>query len=223
MVYANHSFTEEAFLLSSLQEVVRVWARGFGSANFSFQVSDGGAELNLSFPMGRPSDPHVLPVQPPSVPDQHHQDSMPAVLPVLQKKRRRKQKSANRRERDRQRAQDFQAKKQNLEPAVIFPFSGNLLQVKKPEILDQQNLSAAALECDSAPPAVTPPAPSPFPAALPVRKHSTNQGYSDVEVAKKNLFPTNLHTIQPPPPSSRPPDKRSFKVKEADLWTKLFH
>ena len=59
--FFNH--TEDAFLLSSLQEVVRVWARGTGHADFGLNVNDGVAELKLSFTLGHPYDLHCTPPQ----------------------------------------------------------------------------------------------------------------------------------------------------------------
>ena len=58
----NSNYTEEAFLLSSLQEVVKVWARGFGQAKFDLNICDGVADLSLNFKLGHPSEPHCEPV-----------------------------------------------------------------------------------------------------------------------------------------------------------------
>ena len=46
---SNFCFTEEAFLLSSLHEVIKVWSRGSGQASFDLNISDGSAELKLGF------------------------------------------------------------------------------------------------------------------------------------------------------------------------------
>ena len=60
-----HNFTEEAFLLTSLQEVVKVWARGTGQASFAVNVENGVAKLDMSFSLGHPSDLHCqLPQRP---------------------------------------------------------------------------------------------------------------------------------------------------------------
>ena len=45
--------TEEASLLSSLNEIVKVWARGSGQAKFDLNICDGVAELSLNFKLGR--------------------------------------------------------------------------------------------------------------------------------------------------------------------------
>ena len=55
--------SEEAFLLRSLSEVVQIWHRGTGQAGFNLAVKEGKADLQLSFQLGHPSDPHVQPPQ----------------------------------------------------------------------------------------------------------------------------------------------------------------
>ena len=70
-------------------------------------------------------------------------------------------------------------------------------------------------------PAVTPLGAAPPPAVLTRRRiltHSTQKNYIDVNVVRKQLF-------SPPakdPPSSQQNDKKSYKMKEEELWTKLF-
>ena len=80
------SLSEEAFILNSLSEVTKVWARATGKATFNFSVQDGQAHLQLGFQLGMPGDPH-LPPHPPSLP---------------------KAKTSFRRERDRLRAAEHQ-------------------------------------------------------------------------------------------------------------------
>ena len=68
--------TEEAFLLSSLNEIVKVWARGFGQAKFDLNICDGVAELSLNFKLGHPSDQHCAPprqTQQHVLPDAQHE------------------------------------------------------------------------------------------------------------------------------------------------------
>ena len=52
--------SEAAFLQCSFNEVMKVWSRGFGQANFSLNISDGHAELKMNFSLGRPQNPHVI-------------------------------------------------------------------------------------------------------------------------------------------------------------------
>ena len=61
----NFNYTEEAFLLSSLQEVTKIWAKGTGEASFNLNILDGVAELQLHFKLGSPCDPHCVPADPP--------------------------------------------------------------------------------------------------------------------------------------------------------------
>ena len=91
------SLSEEAFLLNSLSEVTKVWARSTGKATFNFSVQDGQAHLQLGFQLGMPGDPH-LPPHPPCLP---------------------KTKTSIRRERDRQRAAEHQAKHYTNNPNVV--------------------------------------------------------------------------------------------------------
>ena len=59
----NFNISEEAFILSSLKEVVNVWARGHGQASFNLGIVDGFADLQLNFRLGSPADLHLLPEQ----------------------------------------------------------------------------------------------------------------------------------------------------------------
>ena len=80
--------TEEAFLLRSLKEVVKVWGKGTGHATFNFSVKNGVGNLQLGFQLGLPHDPHEI---------QQH---------------RPRRKGPSRRERDRKRAAEHQARVQ---------------------------------------------------------------------------------------------------------------
>ena len=53
------SLSEEAFVLSSLKEVAKVWAKGTGFAIFNLDIADGFANLQLGFSLGRPTDPNL--------------------------------------------------------------------------------------------------------------------------------------------------------------------
>ena len=82
----NFSMTEEAFLLSSLKEVVKVWGTGISNASFNFTVENGKGCLQLGFQLGLPHELH-------GHPQGHPRRKCPA-----------------RRERDRKRAAAFQAR-----------------------------------------------------------------------------------------------------------------
>ena len=52
------NLSEEAFLLTSIREVIKVWSH-HGQANFNLSVKDGKADLQLGFQLGHPGDPHL--------------------------------------------------------------------------------------------------------------------------------------------------------------------
>ena len=105
------SLSEEAFLLSSLKEVTKVCARASGKASFNLSVQDGQAHLQLGFQLGLPGDDH-LPPQP------HHHDLYPH-----------RRKGSVRKERDRIRAAEHQARIKSeeviLNPAPKLVVSAN--------------------------------------------------------------------------------------------------
>ena len=90
----NCSYSEEAFLLNSLHEVVKVWASGNGKADFQLKIDNGTAELQLAFRLGHPNDVHVVPPQNYN----HHQKPQHDLHRELQLPRQRRHKGANRRE-----------------------------------------------------------------------------------------------------------------------------
>jgi hypothetical protein len=71
--------------------VVKVWGKGTGQASFNFNVENGKGTLQLGFQLGLPHDHHVHPQQLPQ------------------------RKGPSRRERDRRRAAEFQARKASEE------------------------------------------------------------------------------------------------------------
>ena len=219
----NFSLTEEAFLLSSLNEVVKVWARGTGQASFDLNISDGVAELKLGFKLGHPSEPHCHPPAPAHQPQEE-----------LHQHHRRRQKAAGRRVRDQQRAQQHQAGLQAAAPAevVILPVTGKLLPVRKPQTpARNRNISssqAAAPAAVSPPPAASlilpdasPQASVPPAVSIPVKAAQTSRKYNDVNIAKKNLFslPSQHHRPQDFPALN---SEKKFHKREYELWTKLF-
>ena len=227
----NYSYSEEAFLLSSLQEVAKVWARGTGQASFHLNILDGMAQLELSFKLGGPGDLHCDPVHalvpPPPFPP-YHEDQRP-----------RRRKGPGRLERDRLRAEKHRAKVSKHEraeaavSAVKLPFSGKILPVKSTKPPANRNLypedvplaAAPAVGHRQAVPAVTsPPASVEQPPAKPRKSLATPtptpQRYIDASVAKKQLF---APPQRPTSSSIQPTAKKKYEMKEDDLWTKLFH
>ena len=60
MARINLNYSEEVFLQRSLREVVLIWNRGTGQADFNLRVRNGMAELHLGFQLGHPRDPHFI-------------------------------------------------------------------------------------------------------------------------------------------------------------------
>ena len=55
--------TEEAFFLSCVDEVMKVWASQSGQANLNISVENGKVDLQLAFKLGLPGDAHLPPPQ----------------------------------------------------------------------------------------------------------------------------------------------------------------
>ena len=228
----NFSHTEEAFLLSSLREVVNVWARGYGQASFNLAVRNGVAELNMGFQLGHPADPHLgnlgPPVHPEQVPQQQQQPKQP------------RRKGPARRERDRARAAKHQAFHKPEESVsdeviadVILPFTGKMLPITATQEtpMPKQPLPSttktptpdaapASRPAPSSPASRTIPA-SPAPGAAPTKSTFTPARYVDMNVnnVKKMLFPRSDVPHLPSPAQSGKP---KFQRREEQLWTKLF-
>ena len=105
MSFTPFSLSEEAFLLKSLSEVTKVWASATGKATFNFSVQEGQAHLQLGFQLGRPGN-HHLPPQPPGS---------------------NKTKTSFRKERDRLRAAEHQARKEVVPTTVPKTFTCSFL------------------------------------------------------------------------------------------------
>ena len=223
MTNYTYNYTEEAFLLSSLHEMVKVWASGSGKARFNLDICDGSADLQLNFQLGHPSEAHCDQYPPPNhePPQQEvYQPPPEAFHPV----RRRRRKGPARRAHDRERAEEHQARKFAAAPAVILPFAGRLLPVKTPKVSQQKlvpheekNSAASAVNPSvtvAAAAAVTPPAVRLPSAVRPGKPSSTpNQSQQrnvEVNIVKKQLFA--------PPQAAKPPSVQlsTYKMKEED-------
>ena len=55
MSTSNFSYSEEAFLLNSLNEMVKIWASGNGKADINLKIENGSSELQLVFKLGHHS------------------------------------------------------------------------------------------------------------------------------------------------------------------------
>ena len=100
--------------------------------------------------------------------------------------------------------------------AVILPFTGKLLPVKNVEIppvlaTTPQAAPAVSLTPEAAPPQVSA-------AVKPTKSSSESLKNIDFNVVKKQLFQAAPRRQEP---LSAPP-KKTYQMKEEDLWTKLF-
>ena len=232
----SFTFPKREFLHSKLDEVIQLWARGFGQGSFYFSVNDGTPSLQCGLQLELEDGP-----EPGSHhPHQQHQQHAVGV----------RRRGPARQARGRERAAKHQAAlaaaavpaaktapiaaapaaKAPKFPAVILPFSGKLLHVK-PSLNKEVAVETVSV---STPPPSTPPL-----VTVPT-KPSTETAFTDVDLAKKNLFasgnpeqppavkqspgynPTKPPPIKPPhkPPPSKP--SLSYRTKEDDLLTRLF-
>ena len=225
----DSSLSEEAFLLCSLHEVLKIWSNGSGKASFNLDICDGSADLKLSFKLGAPSDIHY---QPGGVHVNHQQQSQEYhehfhENPQKQKWRR---KGPARREKDRARAAAYQARYQPkaaapvgaklyaAAPAVIkLPFDGNILPIKKNPDSSVESSTNVSPQASSS---------SAEAASAPVKASQafSNAALENIENVKQQLF---VSTVQLPhsSPLSREiisSNIRGYQQKEEELWTKLF-
>ena len=248
----NYNYTEEAFLLSSLQEVVKVWGKGKGSSSFNLKVCDGVAELVLSFTLGYPSDLHSSPPPQPDCHPQHDYPQHPQLPPQKVRHHRRRRKGPAQRERDRLRAEEHHSRQncRTAASAVILPFSGKILPFNDPKHghVDEVRVPAAAPVAAShtvaAPVAASQTAAAPDPpsqtAAAKVAPASPQPGPGTANLAAvrptkpllssavNKYVDVNLAKKQLFPPcqvplaSSQQAARKCYQMKEEDLWTKLF-
>ena len=232
----NFNLSEEAFILSSLKEVVNVWARGSGQATFNLRIVDGFAELRLGFQLGSPTDLHLL---------REQVDPLPQEPPRRYRKQKKK-KSPAKLAKDRARAAEHQAR---IKPEVaatstsssaeetsldiILPITGKLIPLKsissptEAVAASASPPTAATGTLRTAASAATPPqrAPPPPRSTPPTKKAaaSTPKRYLDVSCAKKHLFPAvPSNPSKKPSPPPLPPSRQAYKRKEDELWSRLF-
>ena len=146
MSFTPFSLSEEAFLLKSLSEVTKVWASATGKATFNFSVQDGQAHLQLGFQLGRPGN-HHLPPQPPGS---------------------NKTKTSFRKERDRLRAAEHQARKEVV-PTTVPKTSTN------PEASTTAASAVTSMTLPKVAVPVTPPSIVSLSPGIPVKEPSTTQ------------------------------------------------
>ena len=213
------SYTEEAFLLSSLHEVVKVWARGSGQASFDLRINSGIAELNLGFQLGHPASLHCdhPPPQPPGPPPCPHHEAHGQVPDHPRHRRRNRGPARRKRNRLCAEMHNFHHPKKAAAPAVLLPFTGKLLPVNVEKVLSAPETTPANAPAVT----LTPQAAQPIQATAAVKPSKSSQAspkFIDSNVVKKQLFHTDPHRQDPLPALV----KKSYKAKEEDLWTRLF-
>ena len=231
---SNFSYSEEAFLLNSLHEVVKVWASGNGKADFSLKIKDGTADLQLAFKLGRPCDDHVVPPHHYNLQQPQHGLHHEQLLP---RRPRRRHKGPARREKDRARAEQHQAclKSKSAESAeILLLFKGRILPLKNyEEMKSTVSVNHASSPTTPARGGSTDPAwiPNRAAASAPhqtpitqAKKTSLSPKYIDYNLVRKKLFP--LQTPHDPPahedPQSVPETSKEFQRREDNLWARIF-
>ena len=218
----NFNRSEEAFVQSSLNEVVKIWATGSGQASFRLDVSDGLATLQLSFQLGKPTDVHCdLGVGPQPAGHVH----------AYRHQHHHRRKGPARREKDRARAAAHQARLLQSEgrsnptladaaptvsdsktdtseniatapAAIMLPFSGKLLPLEKMQpVTRTSSVASEAKSLESPTPTY-----SAVVTAVPIKGNRRGAFYVDVNSAKKKLFPPDHDRSQPFSPIIPPPE-----------------
>ena len=239
------SLSKRDFLHQKLDELLRVWARASGQGSFYLTVADGFPDFQfaiyLDFDDVSAPEANLHPHNHP----QHH---------------KRKPRGPAQQAKNRKRAADYQAAKAatarhrtaTAEPAVILPFTGNLLPVKKPLPPLSKNVPAEpAADDTNASEAPHGPAGAAHPLAASTARWKTAASAGLSAAAAAVSPPSTVNGPPPPPPlpASRPTKssqlnptashvnsvkknlfsatqqttkKKCYQVKEDDLWTKLF-
>ena len=236
------SAEKRIFLLSKLDEVIKLWERGYGQGSFYFTVDDGVPSLHTGLQVGLEDDP-VPDLQQP-LPQPCHQGSQGPHSQTRKKRVRGPAQMAKNRER----AAAYQARiraatatavtvasvRSTENPSVVkLPFSGNILHLKKNT--DTGKKVPILSSGRTSPTPSSPPSSYAAVAAAPppVKKVGTELGFVyNSSSAKKKLFsvePSSTsqslpahNPIPAPGPSEELVCRRNFKKKEDDLFCKIF-
>ena len=244
---APSSFTPEKrqFLLTKLDDIIKLCPRGNGQGYFYFTVSEGMPNLQTGLEIGLEDDPLQ---QPP--PPQHQHVPGPCYQgyqDLLTRARKRRVRGPVQIAKNRARAAAHQAKQRAASQskvaaaseatsaaAVKLPFSGNILTLKK--IPGTASPAPQPSSGRSSPSTPSPTSSTPSYAAVvsaaapPVKKAGPEFCYPNNSSAKKKLF--SAEYFKPPPPqilpvmNHRPGDLVSsvsnFKKKEDDIFARIF-
>ena len=238
------------FIHKQLDEVIFLWARGTGQGTFVFTINDGIPELQLGIQLGLEDAPghhqQQLPCQ-----HQHHLTPRRQRGPA-RRQRDRQRAARHQAAKKASSAAHHAHGDLAAATAVILPFTGNLLPVNGrktpsgpspiiPRDAPHSKAAASAVlpsrtvvsvvspgsprtAVTVAPPAATavsPASPSSGPptVARPMKASQISQADLNVEFVKKKLFQAPLQQQASIPASGR---KKTYQMKEDDLWTKLF-
>ena len=157
------SQTEEAFFLSCVGEVMKVWASKSGQAKLNISVENGMADLQLAFKLGLPGDPHL-----PNHPTHNPRYKTPA-----------------RKAKDRARAAAHQQAQQHR-----TNLNSNIQSQQVPLLGHQQQNGAAPAPIQQQAPSAPSPPPQASPAAPQVQEQAAAP--ADVTKFKADSAPANI-------------------------------
>ena len=211
-MFSSHN---SAFVYSSIKEIIKVWARGYGEASFCLDVKNGTAQVNRNFSLGHPyyGKPSKTPMARSSQPKDDGIDAQPKKKP--------KRKSPSTRRRNQKRSEAYYARQASNEN-IVLPFSGNILPVSEAADVSIPAASILSSKIDS---------PSDVSNLSEVKAPMKNQGKKilvDAETVKKQLFqevsmPTAVKvSAQGVHPSREPSQTSTYQKREDDLMKKLF-
>ena len=211
------NYSEEDFLFNSFKEIVNIWTRGFGSANFLLEINNGKAELTMKVSL-RPRPPMDTQVVTSKEPFAAGNTSN-----KLQPRRKKKYKSPSQRNRDQRRAANFRLQKNSLS-RVVLPITGKLLPLNgSADVSDTVKLDNEVL--DTPPSAlITSPPKMPLKCSKTRNEFLSGDG-GNLLSAKKQLFVQD--TVQFPNDdlvtNSSSTDVPAYQKKEKALWDTLFN
>ena len=167
----NFSNTEESFVLSSLNEFVKVWGSG-GQSNLSLECRDGLACIKLSFNLGHPTSPHKKFTQ--------YSNPAPAQHPI------RRRNGPARQLKNIERAK---AHKARLVAEVAADTAANQ------PVTDDSSVAADAITLSPTSPLPAPPQPPPSPPPQPLTTSLARDPCTDTSASTTSLTTPSLPAV----------------------------
>ena len=239
---SSFSPDKRQFLLSKLDEIIKVWSHGVGKGSFYFTVNDGVPNLQTGLEVGLEDDTRQETPHPRQLcPEPHYQGFQDPRIRTAKRRRGPAQMAKNRARAAAHQAR-LKAVSANCSPATLeadsasslvaslpvtvkLPFSGNMLPLKKnPRAVSSSQRQPSVASTSSSPP--PPSTPSSYAAVVsavppPVKKVGTELSLTNISSAKKNLFPVFPVNNCPIMPSSQCL-RGTFKKKENEMYDKIF-